>query len=320
MQATREPGGVWIITTDPDDSQQSGSRFHREALERYLNAFDCAFVAAAGCSEFEFIQSAILRVRGLQGPGWDPYQTTIRAIDALVKIHEGIEKNNAEGARHLRLWIYGHIVEAAEPYEILANLIDVALGGRFLVSRFPNRGRTATYSGRPQTPGEKIAQIEAAAEAAGIPQVAIPLREVWDRELRNAVFHADYSFHGPELRLFDPVRVYPIEDELRLVNRALAYHEALKALIDEHRASYTEPRQIPVPPGYSDDPDEIATIMVKDGRGVIGLKDSWTREQLVAGKVPFCLGRFTPRDAALRIQDPTLARFPAEDREEETNA
>jgi hypothetical protein len=143
----------------------------------------------------------------------------------------------------------------------------------------------------------------------------MPLREVWDRELRNSGFHADYSFHGPELRLLRPVRVYTVEEELRLVNRALAYHDALAALVTVSKESYTEPIQIPVSPGFSHDQEEMATVMVKEGRGVIGLKDSWTTEQLAEGKIPFCIANFTPKDLALRLQDPTRARFPAEDRE-----
>lgn len=208
------------------------------------------------------------------------------------------------------MWLYGHIVEASEPYELLANLFDVAAGGRFSIDRFP-RGR----HGRPLSPGAKIERIAKAAHAVGLPQVETPLREIWDRELRNAVFHADYSFHGMELRLRHPLRIYTLENQLLLQNRGLAYHSALAMLDQCYRESYKEPFQIPVSPGFSHDPDEMATVMVKDGHGVIGLKDSWTREQIAAGKITFCLARFTPRDEALHLEDPARAHFPSEDPE-----
>jgi hypothetical protein len=310
MNVTRQADGQWVVTTEANDSQEPGSRYYRDALARYLNAFEAAFSAAADRSEFEFI-SCLLRVRGLQDAGWDPYETTLRAIKALVKLHQANQE--ADSARHLGLWIYGHIVEASEPYELLANLLDVANGGRFLVDRFPRVGGTATRPGRPQSPGEKIDQLEATAQRVGLPQLITPLKEIWDRELRNGVFHADYSFHGAELRLLNPLRIYTLDDQLRLQNRALAYHEALAAVNQAHRESYTEPVQIPVTPEFSHDPEEVATVMVKDGRGVIGLKDSWTREQIAAGKVPFCLARFTMRDEALHLQDPARAHFPAEE-------
>jgi hypothetical protein len=168
VKATKQADGSWIVTTDPEDSQEPGSRYYRETFERYLNAFDAAFTRAGERSEFEFI-ACLLQVRGLQDAGWDPYKTTLRAITALVKIHETIQGTEPEPARHLRLWIYGHIVEAAEPYELLANLLDIAKGGRFYAERFRPVGGTATRLGRPQNPGRKIDQIAKIAEAVGFP-------------------------------------------------------------------------------------------------------------------------------------------------------
>jgi len=308
MKMARDTNGLWHEITEPGDTKAENASF-REALPRYLNAFDALFAAAAERSEFGFIE-CLLRVRGFQDAGWDPYETTLRTVDALVKVHEAIQE--AEPARHLHLWIYGHIVEASEPYELLANLLEVANGGRFRVNRFPRVRASAKHPGRPQSPGEKIGRILATARAVKIPQVAEPLDEIWDRDLRNAVFHADYTFHGAELRLLDPARIYSLEDELRLVNRALAYHASLQALNEGYRARYKAPIQIALPPGFSCDPEELATVMVKDGWGVIGLKDSWTPEQIAAGKVPFCIARLTQQDTRLQRQDPTRAHFPAE--------
>jgi len=184
MKMARDIDGRWYEIEKLGDTKSENASF-REALPRYLNAFEILFAAAAERSEFGFIE-CLLRVRGLQDAGWDPYETTLRAIDALVKVHETIQE--PEPARHLHLWIYGHIVEASEPYELLANLLDVANGGRFRVNRFPRVGGSATRPGRPPSPAEKIDEIVAASRAVGLPQVAGPLNEIWDRELRNAVF------------------------------------------------------------------------------------------------------------------------------------
>ena len=40
--------------------------------------------------------------------------------------------------RHLKLWTWGDVVEATEPYELLRNLIEVAQGGRFRIEWFPD--------------------------------------------------------------------------------------------------------------------------------------------------------------------------------------
>ncbi len=145
MIVTKEPEGRWVVTVEPDDSQAFGSCCYREALERYLNRFDLAFSAALQRSEFEFI-CCLLRVRGLQGPGWDPYKTTLRAISALVELHE--KHNDGEAARHLGLWVYGHTVEASEPYELLANssTFETAVASKLTVFRRTSRPSSGNAS------------------------------------------------------------------------------------------------------------------------------------------------------------------------------
>src|SRR5207253_2769860 len=92
---------------------QLGDSLHDEALARYLTAFDPAFSRAREESEFEFILT-LLRVRGLQDAGWDPFVSTREAIGAIRRLHEQVapRDENFAVARHLQLWTYGHIVEA----------------------------------------------------------------------------------------------------------------------------------------------------------------------------------------------------------------
>jgi hypothetical protein len=173
-----------------------------------------------------------------------------------------------ERARHLQLWIWGHIIEASEPYAILANLLDIASGGRFEAFRFPPDSR-----GNPQGVATKIDQIGSLGRRAGVEGVVAPMREIFDGELRNAIFHADYTLHGGELRLVHVHgRVLTHDEVMRRVNQALAYHEALAHLYRRHRLSYTEPRLIDVHPAFSQDPDDRAVVMVTEGQGVTGLR------------------------------------------------
>jgi hypothetical protein len=85
---------------------------------------------------------------------------------------------------------------------------------------------------------EKLPELERLAEAAGEPGVLDPIREVWDRDLRNAVFHADYSIHGSKTRIPGKGKSYSHDETQTLVNRALAYHGAL-AVIQEFTSSHT---------------------------------------------------------------------------------
>ena len=131
MPPVRGQNGTWtlVIASEADKStQESSDPSYLEALPRYLTLFDPAFTKAKERSEFAFIQT-LLAVRGLQDPGWKPYETSLSAINEICAVHAKAESYTAK--RHLELWLFGHAIEASEPYEMLANLIDISQGGTF---------------------------------------------------------------------------------------------------------------------------------------------------------------------------------------------
>lgn len=311
MPLSRDNDGVWTadVTDDDPEGIRSSHPAFLEALPRYMNLLDPAFDRAQRRCEFEFLLS-LFRVRGLQDPGWDPYETTLEAIPVLVEAHSKIADPAA--SRHLELWIYGHILEASEPYELLFNLVEVAGGSHYAWgTNFPPKP-----SGVPQSPGEKIGRIQQAAEKAGVPSVAKPLCELWDRELRNAIFHADYSVYGGEVRILQPPRTYSHEEIITIVSRAIAYHGALASLYGWYIESYGEPKQIPTSPHFEGPRDLQWVVIVRDGHGAAGVKDAWTPEQIQAGKIPLRIGRFSPNEIEMLNKDPTLARLPQQQSEE----
>jgi hypothetical protein len=301
MDLVRDENGTWRLLNISSD-EQGRKPDYIEALPRYLTAFDALFERAREASEFDFIHS-LLGIRGLQDAGWVPYETTLEAISALVEICNGI--NAFAPSRHLKLWIYGHIVEASEPYELLGNMLAIVKGDRFRIARFPSK--------RSPSPSEKIQAITAASQTAGFASVAVPLNEAWDRDLRNAVFHADYALHGVEVRL--PGIGTRAHDEIeQLVARATAYHDALAQLRAAHIASYTEPKSIPAPQGFSADLTARAIVIVREGHGVIGLKDGYPAAELAHGAIRWRLAVLMPGEAEELDADPSLARLPSRDR------
>ncbi|UCE60827.1 MAG: hypothetical protein JSU63_03575, partial [Phycisphaerales bacterium] len=125
MPLARHESGVWRANLSDSELDRISSLL-AEAMPRYLTIVDEIFAVAKRTNELEFLFS-LFRVRGAQNPGWDPYQTTLESIPALVDCANTTQNDTV--ARHLQLWIYGHILEASEPYELLANLLEVA-GGR----------------------------------------------------------------------------------------------------------------------------------------------------------------------------------------------
>lgn len=300
MPLVRDDSGVWAFASNDSDKEivDDSHASYIEALPRYLTAMDSAFERARGQSEANFIWS-ILAVRSISDAGWDPYETT---VSALAAIRSACRSLSGDVARHLFLWVYGHAVEASEPYELLANLIDVAVGGRFRISRFPTR------NGRPVSPQTKIERLERWAHAAQMPGVVTPMREAWNRDFRNAIFHADYTLYGSEVRTMRPTRAYEHDEYLTLVNRALASHEAMTILRNCHIGSYTEPVRISGDPEFEDG-DFI--VMVREGHGVIGLRDAWTDDEIKRGRIPHYIGRFTRTEQKMLRADNRIVRFPS---------
>jgi hypothetical protein len=250
--------------------------------------------------EFDFLH-ALIPVFGLQSAGWDPYETTIRAVESTLDMID--EAKDFEKARHLQLWLWGHIIEASAPYELLARLLAVCAGERPLATHFPDSER-----GVPQARWKKSRALQGQADLLGLGDVLMPFREIWDGDLRNAVFHADYTLFGKSVRLPRIGAEYSHEEIERLVVRALCFHWALEMLRTGSLAQYTEPKVIPA---GAFAPGEMATVIVRDGRGAVGLKDAHSPEALARGAIPFRMGIFTDAERAMLDADPHRATLPS---------
>jgi hypothetical protein len=318
----REDDGTWTVTLDDTDPQDDRNEVYDEAVPRYLTAFDPAYTRARETCESEFVK-ALVRVSSLQDAGWDPYETTLRAIPLMQQLHAMIPSGDEhyETSRHLALWTYGHIIEASEPYAILGDMLHIAGGGWFkgamrfpdVPARKPRKGENEWHiPKRPQRfLDEKLPELERLAEAVGEPGVLDPVREVWDRDLRNAVFHADYTIHGSETRIPSQSKTYSHDEIQTLVNRALAYHFALSVIHRAHVRSYTEPVATRVHTEVAREENEEVVVMVREGHGAIGVRHVHTPEEIAAGAISAHIARLYPDEAEALRADPTLVLLPA---------
>ena len=270
-------------------------------LPRYLTAFDSLARSAKRFDKTQFIL-ALLGVTGAQAAEWDPYETTIDAIKIATRLHNETEDRLA--ARHLQLWIYGHIVEASVPYDLLANLARISVGEPAQMTRFPSRGR------RPVSPGEKIEKICAWANEAGNQAVSYLLAQIWDRDLRNAVFHSDYTLHGDQIRLPEVGGVRSLHELAELSGKAAAYHDSVIGVRGYHLRSYTEPKRVRAGSISPARPDEDLVVIVREGDGAVGLKDSLTAHERAAGAIRFRYARLYPDEIEALDADPDLAALP----------
>ena len=133
--------GAWIYKGRGNEQWQSD---YRDALLKYFNCLDPLFEKAKRECEFEFICS-LLRVKGIDDVGWDSWENTVSFFDSLKNIRG--KNKGKEISLQLSLFLYAHIIEASEPYELLANLINIVNGGRYNSDNFPDIQR----NGRPFT-------------------------------------------------------------------------------------------------------------------------------------------------------------------------
>lgn len=299
MEVSRETQtGDWQVVAS--DEERERRHDYVDALPRYLNCFEPLFSRARNSDEFQFIL-ALLGIHSLQDAGWVPYESTLAGIRSATDLHN--RTDDPVAARHLKLWIYGHIVEASAPYDLLANTIQIARGERARSTWFPGG------DGRPLSPGTKINALGAWAQADGHSDVGQLLGEMWDRELRNAIFHADYALQGAEVRLPQAGNLRTGDQVEELAGKATAYHEAVSGLRRFHLRSYTEPKRISAA-SFSPDPNEQAIVIVRKGEGATGLKDAYTADEIAAGKITFRYATLFPGEREMLEADHDLAVLP----------
>ena len=73
-------------------------------------------------------------------------------------------------------------------------------------------------------------------------------------------------------------------------------------------AEYTEPTVISA---GAFAPGEMATVIVREGHGAVGLKDAHSPDALASGAIPFRMGIFTDAERAMLEADPQRAALPA---------
>lgn len=276
----------------------------------YLNLLSPIFEAAKSKSEFEFIFT-LLRVTSAQSPGWDVYDTT---EDVFWKVGQLLDTiKSVSSNRYLSLWLYGHIIEASEPYQILANLLRVASGERYLVNNFPDE-RRGRYT-QPQSPGKKIVSILKIAKKLGMEKNINPLVDIYNRELRNAIFHSDYTFYNNEFRIPSSKSVIQLSEYSVTVNKAFSYFIAFSTLVKAFISDYDTPTEVVPHPEFATSPDDLFITMVRKEEGLIGLTDVWLPEHVKMKKVEHLIGRFEKVESDTHRRDPTIISFPRSKRD-----
>jgi hypothetical protein len=247
------------------NTEEVGSRLH------------AVFQAAKASDEFEFA-CTLMRVRGMEDVGWDPFVETqqlvtdlMRLINAPLVVYTKVR---------LGLLVYSHVTEVGSVYEILANLTRVVAGERYAVDPFLDhyprnrKGELQFLS----TAG-KVRALKGMLDAVGQPAVVEALDWFFDASVRNAFAHADYTLHEESFRArsewFEVGGIQTPEIPLTLLadllNRAVAFYGEFMREYDEQRSGYTANKV--VAGRIVDDSDPVPVELLADSeRGLYGFR------------------------------------------------
>ena len=157
-----------------------------------------------------------LNFQGIHDAGWDTFETTQDIFVTFDKLHSKIKYNDEQ--LYLLLVLYGLILEASYPYDILCNLLRIISGDRYTAVPYPDIKIGKRSKARPMFASEKINKIVELAKKQGFGPNIQPLVDMFDKELRNAIFHSDYCLYDNQLRLPRSSTVYTIDEIMEVLS------------------------------------------------------------------------------------------------------
>lgn len=246
--------------------------------ERVSEVIGELFSAAREADEFEFA-CALLRVKGLEEPGWDPYSET----HALVSDLTSLISAPLQGTTQIRLGLllYSHLTEVDTIYAMLANLLRIVQGERCVTDPFSNPPNLRNVRLWPPSAAMVHRWLYDDLRAGGWSAVAETLEWFFDEQVRNAFSHADYIIHGDKIRSraarfeIDGIITgeMPLERFTELLNRALVFFDAVAGLHHDQRTSYREPME--VTGRFGSNEERIPIRLLADAeRGLYGFESS----------------------------------------------
>lgn len=241
---------------------------YSEFVKEYQDVFQPLFEKALEVSEFNLIMS-LLAFRGMSDDGWNPYENT---QDIFEEIYKNQKKFSSSLQFNMHLWLYLHLIECSEHYELVANLINITKDKDYIIANHRNRNFVNLKV------EQKIDRLKSIANGTDFTNAAEPFEKTFNARLRNAIGHADYAIKssgrtGVTVSDDDgyPV-IYSRQEANDLINRAVALHTVLRSLSEYFRSQYTKSVVIKSSPGFGGGTPINVTLIVRKKYGVIGFR------------------------------------------------
>lgn len=203
-------------------------RHCNDALERLADA-------ARKMDEFAYLHAILGINSGIEDAGWQPIdesQTFVRELVSLINTPLHVHTK-----ARLALVVYCHITEANFLYHDVFNLLLAADGQPARIFNFTHK----TTNGKPPSVNAKLADIKATADRMKHTAITAMFDEIWNPDLRNAVFHSDYILFENELRIkhrVSQIAKIPLAQLFELLQKALHLFDAVLDVRAKGRRSF----------------------------------------------------------------------------------
>ena len=191
---------------------------------------------------FEFV-CCLVRAGGIEDQGWDPILESTALVDDLSKLSaerlDPQKYDHPERTRaRLALLSYCHVTEADFFYHVLANLSRLRAGAKYDMEPFSDLRRMRKQGGIQPALGDKIRRVNELAAKAGVDTASI-FAEIYFKNIRNSVFHADYTVTETDFRMLHGLYkakegyltpTVPFDELYSILRRSFAFYSAVLAL------------------------------------------------------------------------------------------
>jgi hypothetical protein len=157
-----------------------------KALDPY-EILNPLFDKAKESDEFEFCCS-LLRIRGIETYGWDPLHETDQLTKQILSLINSPIVSDLK--YRLSLFLYCHLTEMSDVYNIVGNMLRVISGERYSINPFiaalHHSKRDAKY------PTSKAERIKEWSNEVNLTDVGELFETFLVKQVRNAFYHSDY--------------------------------------------------------------------------------------------------------------------------------
>ena len=237
------------------------------------------FLKAKSKDEFEYI-CALLRIRGVESAGWDPFVETQQLFNDMVALAQSPLQGNTQV--RILLFVYCHITEVDAIYYVLENMLRTIEGDRCSISPFMHLyGKKKTiFDSRSPSAKQVVKSLQEHAQKLGEKDLSDLLVWMFNEQVRNAFFHSDYTIFKDEFRSREAnfktnnviTKSIKLNELIALINRGLSFFQEFMLVYTEHKLSYNEPKIIHGRIGSNGESEPVELIIGDKNGGVCGFK------------------------------------------------